>query len=39
MKLPAQQAAEKSGPNRKHVPQGLKPDIFSIIYGPSEAVP
>jgi hypothetical protein len=29
--------ARKDG--RKSVPQGLKPDVFSIIYGPTEVVP
>jgi hypothetical protein len=24
---------------RKSVPQGLKPDVFSIIYGPTKVVP
>jgi hypothetical protein len=24
---------KNSGPGRKDVPQGLKPDVFSIIYG------
>jgi hypothetical protein len=23
----------------KNVPQGLKPDVFSIIYGPTKVVP
>ena len=31
-----EQAAENSGPGRKEVPQGLKPDVFSIIYGTVE---
>jgi hypothetical protein len=32
----AKQAAEKAG---KQVPQGLKPDVFSIIYGTTKVVP
>jgi hypothetical protein len=35
----ASQAAENSGPGRKDVPQGLKPNVFSIIYGPTKVVP
>jgi len=36
----ALQAAEKFGrPGRIDVPQGLKPDVFSIIYGPTKVVP
>ena len=32
----AKQAAEKAG---KQVPQGLKPNVFSIIYGTTLVVP
>jgi len=35
----AEQAAEKLGTERKDVPQGLKPDVFSIIYGTTKVVP
>jgi hypothetical protein len=30
---------EKSAPGGKAILQGLKPDVFSIIYGPTEVVP
>jgi hypothetical protein len=30
---------KNSGPGRKDVPQGLKPDVFSIIYGTTKVVP
>ena len=30
---------KKSAPDRKAKPQGLKPDVFSIIYGPTKVVP
>jgi hypothetical protein len=30
---------KNSGPGRKGVPQGLKPDVFSIIYGTTKVVP
>jgi hypothetical protein len=30
---------KNAGPGRKDVPQGLKPDVFSIIYGPTKVVP
>jgi len=30
---------KNSGPDRKDVPQGLKPDVFSIIYGTTKVVP
>jgi hypothetical protein len=30
---------KNSGAGRKDVPQGLKPDVFSIIYGPTKVVP
>ena len=30
---------KNSGPEKKDVPQGLKPDIFSSIYGPTKVVP
>ena len=29
----------KKGPGRKDVPQGLKPDVFSIIYGTTKVMP
>jgi hypothetical protein len=35
----AKQAAENSAPGGKATPQGLKPDVFSIIYGPTKVVP
>ena len=35
----ALQAAEKVGTGRERRPQGLKPDVFSIIYGPTKVVP
>jgi len=35
----AEQAAEKFGTGQERLPQGLKPDIFSILYGPTEVVP
>ena len=28
-----------AGADRKDVPQGLKPDVFSVIYGPTKVVP
>jgi hypothetical protein len=30
---------KNAGPGRKDVPQGLKPDVFSVIYGPTKVVP
>jgi hypothetical protein len=30
---------KNSGPGRKDVPQGLKPDVFFIVYGPTKVVP
>jgi hypothetical protein len=30
---------KNSGWDRKDVPQGLKPDVFSILYGPTKVVP
>jgi hypothetical protein len=30
---------KNSRPGRKDVPQGLKPDVFSIIYGTTKVVP
>jgi hypothetical protein len=33
------QAAENSGLGKKDVPLGLKPHLFSIIYGPTKFVP
>jgi hypothetical protein len=30
---------KKAAPGRKAIPQGLKPDVFSIIYGPTKVVP
>jgi hypothetical protein len=30
---------KNSGPGMKEVPQGLKPDGFSIVYGPTKVVP
>jgi hypothetical protein len=30
---------KNSGPGRKDVPQGLKPDVFSAICGPTKVVP
>jgi hypothetical protein len=30
---------KNSAPGRKARPQGLKPDVFSIIYGPTKVVP
>jgi hypothetical protein len=30
---------KNAGPGKKDVPQGLKPDVFSIIYGPTKVVP
>jgi hypothetical protein len=30
---------KNAGPGRKHVPQGLKPNVFSILYGPTKVVP
>jgi hypothetical protein len=30
---------KKLGPGKKSVPQGLKPDVFSIVYGPTKVVP
>jgi hypothetical protein len=35
----AKEAAEKLELCRKNVPQGLKPDVFSIVYGPTKVVP
>jgi hypothetical protein len=31
----AKEAAKKSMFGQKSVPQGLKPDVFSIVYGPT----
>ena len=36
-KLRALEAAEKFGTGQER--QGLKPDIFSIVYGPTKVVP
>jgi hypothetical protein len=36
---PHNRPRKKSGPGRKDVPQGLKPDVFSIIYDPTKVVP
>jgi hypothetical protein len=30
---------KKPAPGRKTKPQGLKPEVFSIIYGPTKVVP
>jgi hypothetical protein len=30
---------KNSAPGRKDVPQGLKPDVFSVIYGTTKVVP
>jgi hypothetical protein len=30
---------KKSAFGRKAIPQGLKPNLFSIIYGPTKVVP
>ena len=30
---------KKSAPGRKDLPQGLKPDVFSTIYGTTKVVP
>ena len=30
---------KNSGPDRKDVPQGLKPDVFSFMCGPTKVVP
>jgi hypothetical protein len=30
---------KKPGPDRKDAPQGLKPDVFSIIYDTTKVVP
>jgi hypothetical protein len=38
-KTGAKQAAENSRSGKKDVPQGLKPDVFSIVYGPTKVVP
>jgi hypothetical protein len=34
----AKEAAKKSMFGQKSVPQGLKPDVFSIVYGPTKVV-
>ena len=30
---------KESAPSRKAIPQGLKPVVFSIVYGPTKVVP
>jgi hypothetical protein len=30
---------KKSPPDGEATPQGLKPDVFSIVYGPTKVVP
>jgi len=30
---------EKSRSAKRDIPQGLKPDVFSIVYGPTKVVP
>ena len=39
IKAMALKLRKKFASDRKAKPQGLKPDVFSIIYGPTKVVP